>query len=300
MVDSVRPEDRHRTIVGTNAERLAYDTKLLKPTTHWYEEDTASEFEWTGTYWQNIVLRGASNIHDADVHNVPVNDYFHRHGVSTTLSASVVAGATAISVVSSAGFNIGDLVHLGPLDESQEPIHPAITNIIVNVLVLDRPLDFAYNAGDNVSQAIADMSSAIGTLAAPISYKYRPHSGRVEHELRVILSMTHAAAADDSTFGDQAALTNGVVFRASVSGQTGTFTNWKKNSDIILDMFDVVYTDKAGPGLFGTRGRGSFAEIEVAVVLNQANGDYLEMLVQDDLTGLSDFRVKVQGHIEGA
>ena len=35
------------------------------------------------------------------------------------------------------------------------------------------------------------------------------------------------------------------------------------------------------------------------VYVDGARGDYLELLIQDNLSALSSFRVKVQGHIEG-
>jgi len=36
----------------------------------------------------------------------------------------------------------------------------------------------------------------------------------------------------------------------------------------------------------------------VVIRLDPAQGDYLEVLVQDDLTALSGFFIKAQGHIE--
>jgi hypothetical protein len=80
----------------------------------------------------------------------------------------------------------------------------------------------------------------------------------------------------------------------------GTFTNWKANRDFILDMFDVIYTDKAGPGLFGTRADGDFSDLEVSIALDSTKDDFLEILVQDDLSLLASFRIKAQGHVEGA
>jgi hypothetical protein len=264
------------------------------------ETDTGSRFRWTGTKWINVALKGAINIHDADVHNTPVNEYIHRHTTTTTtLSANADIGDTQLSVVSSVGFSAGDAIHLGPDTVYTFMHHPIVTAVAAGLLTIDRPLDIAFTSGDDVIQAILDLSSTVGTLASPISYKYWPITGVVEHVTRIIISMVHGSAADDSKFGDLTALTNGVVFRASVGGVIGTFTNWKTNSDIIQDMYDVVYTDKAGGGAFGTRAKGSFLEISVAVRLDSATDDYLEILVQDNLTALDSFKIKVQGHIEG-
>ncbi len=119
-----------------------------------------------------------------------------------------------------------------------------------------------------------------------------------ENNLKMVLSMTHGGSAADSLFGDLSALTNGVVLRVSIGGQITSFTNWKTNRDIILDMFDLNYSDKAGPSLFGTSGRGSFSRIGVLVELNGDNGDFMDVRVQDDLTGLNTFFINAQGYIE--
>jgi hypothetical protein len=142
------------------------------------------------------------------------------------------------------------------------------------------------------------MASQAGTLAAPILYSYQPRQGNVEHIKRIIIGMVHGAAADDSKFGSLTALTNGVIFRAYISGVYYNFTYWRSNYDIILDMYNVIYTDKAGPGVYGTKALGSFSDIDVAIRLDSAAGDKLEILVQDDLTGLDSFSIKVQGHVE--
>lgn len=248
-------------------------------------------------------LNGAMNIHRADVHRQVINDYMHVHGTITTLAVAVSKGDVDITVVSAVGFTAGDYVHFGTIPATIEPIHPQITNIAVNVITLDRPIDFDYIIGTDIAQAIMNMASVAGaTLAVPLSYKYFPQVGRIEHIRQILLSMDHSTAGADDLFGGIAALTNGVVFRAQINNQIGTFTNWKTNSDIKLDVGAerVIYAAKSGPGDFGTSARGSFSDLDVAIRLDNAVGDFLEILIQDTLiTDLVNFRIKVQGHIEG-
>jgi hypothetical protein len=77
--------------------------------------------------------------------------------------------------------------------------------------------------------------------------------------------------------------------------------NVKDNSDIKNNMYDVDFnTRSSGGGTYGTTGRGSIKIGTGAVPkLNANNGDYFEILVQDDLSSMTSFRMKVQGHIEG-
>jgi len=246
-------------------------------------------------------LRGAINVHVADVHNIVVNDYVHRHTTNTTLAAAASEGDTQITVVDTTDFVVGAYVHMGPIGNTKEPIHPQVTIAPAGgVITLDHPLDFDYANGSDVSVAIVDMTtdSAGATLAAPVVYRYRPHNGFIEHITRLLFDMTHSTTADDSKFGGEAALTNGIVIRVNINGQYGTFTNWKNNGDIKLDMFDVVYSDKAGGGLHGTNGRGSFSRIGVVIKLDPAQGDFVEFLVQDPQL-VTTLRIKMQGHVEG-
>ena len=245
-------------------------------------------------------LNGAINIHDADVHDIPVNELFHRHtGVATTLAVASLAGATAIDVVNATGFIVGTKFQIE--NGVIETTFPTVTATLGTVLTLDKPLDNAFSIGDSVEIVETNMA-VLGTLASPVSFRLIPDRDQVWHIVRFLLGMIHSGAADDSKFGDLAALTNGVVLRAfnATANQHQTFTSWKDNEDIKMDMFDVTYTDKAGGGLFGTNSRGSIKIGTGAVPkISGINGDYLEILIQDDLTALTSFQLKGQGHIEG-
>lgn len=249
------------------------------------------------------VYRGALNVHDADVHRQIVNEQFDQHqATTTTLSVAATAGSTSITVASATGFTVGSYIHLlnaaGTVDEN---VHPKITVVVGNVLTLDRPLDNSYAIGDSVILTVVNIAASAGTLAAPQSYKMYPLPGHTWHITRILIEMTHTTAGDNGLFGDLPELTNGVVLRRydGLTGSTSTFTIWRNNSDIVTDMFDVVYSARSGGGgAYGTNCRGTFTNAGAIVYLNGDNGDYLEVLVQDDITGLTSFRIKAQGHYE--
>lgn len=249
-------------------------------------------------------LGGAIDVHDADVHDVPVNELFHRHtGITTTLAAAVTGGASApstITVASGVGFADGDPIQI----ESSAIIEPTFPTIVsgggTTTLVLDRPIDNDFAIGDTVEQVTTNL--AVDGSVTPVSFKLLADTDQVWHIVRFLLAMVHAVSADDSRFGGIAALTNGCVLRGynGTADQYRTFTSWKSNFDIKMDMFDLTYTDKAGGGDFGTNGRGSIKHGTGAVPkINEATGDFLELLIQDDLTSLIKFNLKGQGHIEG-
>lgn len=248
-------------------------------------------------------LKGAIDVHDADVHNVPVNELFHRHsGIITTLAAATVGGVTqSIDVVDGSAFANGDPIQI----ESTTFIEPTYPIIIsgggTNTFVLDRPIDGTFAIGDSVEQVTTNL--AVDGSVTPVAFKLQADIDQIWHIVRFLLAMVHDSAADDGRFGNIAGgLINGCILRGfnGATGQYRTFTNWKTNGDIKMDMFDVNYTDKAGAGDFGTNGRGSIKDGTGSVPrIDHNTDDFLELLIQDNLLSLIRFNLKGQGHIEG-
>jgi len=246
-------------------------------------------------------LDSAIDVHLADVHDRGFNRRFRRlPGTSTTFAANAAAGATAITVASAAGFAIGNHLEISSAT-AEEIVLPVITNIAGAVITLNQPLDNAYLIGDSVALATVDMS-VLGTLGAPVSYVVAPNAGDIWHLVRINIEMTHTSAGDNGLFGNLAALTNGVILRV-FNGGTGlysTVTNWRSNSDMVTDFYNVTYAARSGGGgAFGTNGQFSILNSGSIIVLDGDNGDFMEVLIQDDLTGLSTYVIKAQGHFEG-
>jgi hypothetical protein len=257
------------------------------------ESELTEAFENISTY------RKALNVNSAWVHRKIVNETFHQDtGDSTTLAVAASEGDTSITVVSAAGFAIGSEITLTENGTTEIGLM-TLTNVVGNVLTLDRPLGGDYTTAADVDEVISNMAVA-GTLASPQSFQIHAPTGTIWQMTRIMFTMVHVAAADDSKFGGIAALTNGVSLRATTSaGRTVTFANWKINRDMKLDMYDVTYSDKAGGGNNGTNGRWTFTKSEVVAELN---GDAsplqkLEVLVQDNLTTLVSFTMRGQGRV---
>lgn len=254
-------------------------------------------------------LKGAIDVHNADVHNSVINKYVRRYtGISTTLTTATTGDGTeyTIDVADVAGFALNDFIEINTADV--ETTMPRILASTVTLpgsgpgtFTLDRRLDIAHNIGDTVSVAVTDMSSITATLASPVTYYVEPFGSDVWHLTRLIFEMTHGTAGDLGLFGNLSALINGVILRIRINGQYFTFTNWKQNSNIKTDMFDVVFDSRSGGGgSFGTTGRGTFLNIGSVVRLDGALGDRFEVLIQDDIIALESFTMKLQGHAEGA
>lgn len=252
------------------------------------------------SYFDAITGEYVLNIHNSDVHKRTVNRQFHRHTTpTTTIAVAAAAQDTAITVTSAAGFTIGDYLHIE--NGTQELVHPQINNIVGNVLTLDKPLDNSFIIGTSVEKAIINMNE-LGSLASPVSYKIMPLVGEIWHITKISLAMAHSSAGDLGLFGNLAALPNGMLLRRydGLTGTFNTFTIWKDNGDIDSDTGSVEFKPRSGGGgTHGTTASGRLQQDTDSIAyLNGDNGDYLELLGQDDLGGLGFFKAKGQGHFE--
>ena len=101
----------------------------------------------------------------------------------------------------------------------------------------------------------------------------------------------------DELFGNLPILTNGCVLRIN-NGVMINVWNVKSNGDLALLCFDAEYPEKVPSGSYAFRFRNSFAGVDKhGVVIRLAPGDILELIVQDNLTGLTDFQMMAQGHV---
>jgi len=247
-------------------------------------------------------LNGAINVHTAGVHNYPINDSFHQHtATSTTLAVATAIGDTSITVVSSTGIVAGDYLQFVSASYI-ESTYTKVLSVVGNVININRPIGSIHPIGETIAKIIIDISNSAGSIVAPQSYKINPAPGQVWHIERLSLQMSHASAGYIDSFGGIAALTNGCIIRKYNSdGTYSTFTVWQSNADIFTDFTNIQFVDRAGGGTtYGTLGVGSFADIGVTVKLDGTLGEYLEILIQDNITALTLFQLKAQGHLETA
>lgn len=244
--------------------------------------------------------RNTLNTNPAWVHRNMINETFHQNtATTTTLAAPVSAGDVSFTVASATGFSIGDEVKIEE-GATQEGGTITLKNVVGTTLTPDRPFSFSYTAAADVIKVLTNMAIAGGTLAAPHIFEVTPPVDAVWQMTRILISMVHAGAGDNSKFGDIAALANGVVLRMPISAtQTKILSNWKTNGDMRLDMYDVVYTDKAGGGKYSTDGRWTFTKSQTVIELNNSlvTPQKIEILIQDALNALTSFRIRIQGRV---
>jgi hypothetical protein len=251
-----------------------------------------------GSYLEPGGVNYSLNVHDAHVHTILVNRHFLDFDSATeSPSVAVTAGDYVIAVADTTGFAAGNHIVIRDAGGDVREHHFDIISLVVNTsITLNRPVAIAYTTSAVLEKVILNMN-VVGSIAAPLTYSITPPSDEIWHISRIILSMTDQTAMDDSLFGGLAALTNGVVL-VNYSTMNHTVTHWKTNQHIIEDMYDVTYSAKAPAGFYGLRGRFTFTESDVVIRLVGSASDTLNILIQDDLSGLDTFSIKAQGHIE--
>jgi hypothetical protein len=178
-------------------------------------------------------------------------------------------------------------------------------------LDLDVPAPIDMTTSANVFLVEDDLSNHFTTpdhptIASPDSFKANNNDVVAYDITRIILQIQTSTAPELSDFGDIAgglasAVDEGpIVLRHWVNAQ-GHFHNiarWYNNLDLMGWMFDLDLISGFGAsGDKGLKGRMTFGgSSKHGVVIRLEQNDYLEALIQDDLSDLTSFKIMVQGH----
>jgi len=248
-------------------------------------------------------VNGSKNMHDACVHHNVYNQFLHVDTTNiTTLSVAASAGDYQLNLTDASIFSVGDELQIE--NGLLEPMFFTILVIATNLVTIDTPLNFDHAVGAEAKQVYTNMAEpglTVGaTLAAPVIFTSHIPTNAIVHITSMSVVMTDTSAMDFTTFGGIDALVNGCVLRAQSNGVQGHYTNWKSNFDMDSDAFPIRYQEKTGGGQFGLSAVYLIKEYTGSIVhLDGALGDKFELMARDSLEGLTNFKIKLQGHYEG-
>jgi hypothetical protein len=241
----------------------------------------------------------AVNVQDQDT--PPVDLFFTNPiGVPTALTNAVAINDTSFDVDSVANISVGNYLGIfsGTSAEGRFLFAEVLT-VVSNTVTIDTPIDFAFSAGDPVISTSREMNVNGAITAQTFSVTNGSTSSVITIDItRIMFSMTLGTAGDDGKFGNITSLTNGIVFRRT-NGDIRNVFNVKNNGELRALCFDLTYPIRSGGGGdFGMGARYTFAgQDKHGVVLRLHPGDSLDVIIQDDLTGLSSYRMVAPGHI---
>ena len=226
----------------------------------------------------------------------PVLIYANQIICTTTLTAATALDDYTVSVVDASLMSVGDYTGIFNI-EGIRFYAGTILSINVNDITFDTPIDFKYQIGDTVQCGTKEMN--VDGSITPQIFSLRADPGLdIEVDVtRIIIHITDNTAMDDSRFGGILALTNGVVLRR-VDGSYLNILNVKTNGEIGELAFDKTYDDRAPSGFFGLTARLTFAgQSKIGVAIRLGPDEDLQVIIQDDLTGLESFRIMIEGHV---
>jgi len=219
--------------------------------------------------------------------------YFHRHLGAITLADSYGIGDRVLALEPGHGAQVGELICL---KEDGRYYQGTILVVATNDITLDTPLDYEYTPAGSCSRTSRDMN--VDGSSTPVTFHVKP-TGVDWDVTEIAFGLQDSTTMDDGKFGGIAAASvpNGMVVRKkdTIYHNLG---NIKTNGDFAI-RGHRDYADKppAGTGhamdaglTFG-RGPGG-----IVVRLNHADGDELEIMIQDDYTLLDVFHGLVLGH----
>ena len=252
------------------------------------------------------LVDGNSPVILQDQTSPPVDLFFTQPiGVPTALTNAVLIDATSITVDSVADISVGNYIGIfsGASAEGRFYFGEVLTLPGGNVVTLDTPLDFAFDAGDNVISQTREMNVNGSVTPQTFSVTNGTTQSVLEIDItRIMFSMILTSAGDDGKFGNIAKLTKGLVFRRTDGDTRNTF-NVKTNGELRSLCFDLTYPIRSGGGgQFGLGARYTFAgQDKHGVALRLKPGDSLDIIIQDDLSSgapdIEEFRMVAPGHI---
>lgn len=245
---------------------------------------------------------GALATREQDQDTPAIIAYFNEVSNQTILVAPTIIGSREITLADVTGATVGKYIILfNPKSARFYTGH--ITSIAGSpTMTMDTPLDFAYPAGTFVDIAITDMS--VNGAAVTRTFGLRgtgiPPGVSLSFDVtRVIFSCIAANPVTLANFAGIAALTNGMVMRKR-DGEFHNVFNVKTNGEIAGIMFDWDPYLATNPvqGIDGFVSRLTFnGQNKMGVVQRLRLGEDLEILIQDDLTGITSFKIIAEGHI---
>jgi len=229
----------------------------------------------------------------------PIVDYYFTQCSDTDApSADVAIDDREILAPTTMNFVAGDIIELS---ENGRFYQARVLSVAIgapdDTVTVDTPFDYAYTTAGIVERCSNNLN-VDGSVTTQV-FSIRA-SANVEWDItRIILNMTDATTMDSAKFGGIAGgLTNGIVIRRK-NGVYHNIFNAKTNGELAVRMFDIIYGDKAPAGVYEIRGRRSFNGQDkngVAVRLTGNDNDELQIIIQDNLTGLTSFTLIGQGH----
>jgi hypothetical protein len=258
-----------------------------------------------------IAEDGSQDVNVQDQTTVPFDFFFTQvKGIPTTVAVNVatITPTTLIydvDVTDASACVVGDYVGIFNADDplDNRAYFGAIQVISLgggvggtDRVTLDTPLDFSFQVGNTFACFTRELD--VDGSGTPEIFSVQVGSGATQSIdiTRFMVSMYTSSAPNLGLFGNLTSLTNGLVLRR-VNGRINNIWNVKNNGELANITFDFDIFTASGQGQDGAKWRNTYAgQDKHGVAIRLEPGDSLQLIIQDNLTALEQFRVIAEGH----
>ena len=199
-----------------------------------------------------------------------------------------------INVNSATGFVVGQYLTIyNPT--ANRVFFAEVLAINTLAITLDRPLDFPFASGSDVTVGSTNMN-VDGSVTPQIFGVRNPITTDITLEIdisRLMFSMLTASTPQLSDFGD---ITNGITRGVQIRRVDGTYQNiinFKTNMELKEILYDLQIQTAANNAQDGLTARFNLTNLEQVVRIGA--GEDLQVVIQDDLTSLTSFTMIAEG-----
>lgn len=226
---------------------------------------------------------------------------FNKIESQTTLASKATTGQRDIVVSDATGIVTGKyLIIFSPPSNRVGFFY--VTGVAGTTITLDSIIDYAYEAGSFVEAGITNMG--VNGASTPQVFGLRGQGtptgiSQAVDVNKIRLSCQADSPVDLSKFGDLTALTRGLLIRHRRVDGTYNVLNVKTNLEIggVFDNWTPYAATNPAQGIDGFLATITFnGQENMSVVKRLETGEDLEIIIQDDLSGLTILDGYAEGH----
>lgn len=213
------------------------------------------------------------------------------------LTNQAVIGSYDINVTAGHGIAVGDEITILEQNGMARLWYGEVQGVSGNTITMDSPAPNNFTIEGTVIFEYTAELNIDGSTNAQVFGITNFFAESVDIT-RVIFHCTDATSMDDGRFCGGNGLDRGLLFRKkTLKGDYINYWNVKTNGDFRLLAYDLDYNEKAPAGAFGMAMRLTYGgQSKHGVVIRLEPGESLEVVNQDDLTGLASGDFVLEGH----
>jgi len=160
---------------------------------------------------------------------------------------------------------------------------------------MDVPVNFPYHSGTVVREYTTEMNI---NGSSPVIYTIINRTADPIDINKIVFYLTDDAEMDDAKFGAVTALSKGVTIRIKRStGNYELISTVKNNAELAMISDNFNYRDKTSAGEYGLIATVRFnGQEQSGVAIRLELNEELQLIIKDDISGLTSFKCLAFGH----